>query len=76
MHFDKKGKLAPRYVGLVMITERSGLVACRLKLSEELSSVHDTFHVSNLKESLADANFHVPLDVIKINRTLRLSRNL
>ncbi|GJV78177.1 putative reverse transcriptase domain-containing protein [Tanacetum coccineum] len=37
----------------------------------ELSSVHDTFHVSNLKKCLADANLHVPLDEIKIDKTLR-----
>ncbi|GJY24774.1 putative reverse transcriptase domain-containing protein [Tanacetum coccineum] len=33
-----------------------------LRLPEELSSVHDTFHVSNLKKCLADANLHVPLN--------------
>nr|GEU89237.1 hypothetical protein [Tanacetum cinerariifolium] len=38
--------------------------------SEELSSVHDTFHVSNLKKCLADANFHVSLDEIKVDKTL------
>ncbi|GKA04959.1 putative reverse transcriptase domain-containing protein [Tanacetum coccineum] len=34
-------------------------------------SMHDTFHVSNLKKCLADANLHVPLDEIKIDNTLR-----
>ncbi|GJX23090.1 putative reverse transcriptase domain-containing protein [Tanacetum coccineum] len=44
-----------------------------LKVSpwKELSSVHDTFYVSNLKKCLADANLHVPLDEIKIEKTLR-----
>ncbi|GJZ04943.1 hypothetical protein Tco_0538218 [Tanacetum coccineum] len=42
-----------------------------LRLPEELSSVHDTFHVSNLKKCLADANLHVPLDEIKVDKTLR-----
>ncbi|GJZ55466.1 hypothetical protein Tco_0610659, partial [Tanacetum coccineum] len=46
-------------------------VEIRLRLLEELSSVHDTFHVSNLKKCLADANLHVPLDEIKVNKTLR-----
>ena len=32
--------------------------------------MHDTFHVSNLKKCLADASLHVPLDEIKVNRTL------
>ncbi|GJQ94866.1 putative nucleotidyltransferase, ribonuclease H [Tanacetum coccineum] len=71
VHFRKKGKLAPKYVGPFKILERIGLVAYRLRLPEELSSVHDTFHVSNLKKCLADANFHVPLDEIKVDKTLR-----
>ncbi|GJY46804.1 hypothetical protein Tco_0435867 [Tanacetum coccineum] len=36
-----------------------------------LDSVHDTFHVSNLKKCLADANLHVPLNEIKIDKTLQ-----
>ncbi|GKD26569.1 hypothetical protein Tco_1232783, partial [Tanacetum coccineum] len=53
------------------ILERIGLVAYRLRLPEELSSMHDTFHVSNLKKCLEDANLHVPLEEIKVNKTLR-----
>ncbi|GJU46057.1 putative reverse transcriptase domain-containing protein [Tanacetum coccineum] len=68
--FGKKGKLAPRYVGPFEILKRICPVAYRLRLPEELSSVHDTFHVSNLKKCLADANLHVPLDEIKIDKTL------
>ncbi|GJU96738.1 putative reverse transcriptase domain-containing protein, partial [Tanacetum coccineum] len=33
--------------------------------------VHDIFHVSNLKKCLADANLHVPLDEIMVDKTLR-----
>ncbi|GKB36252.1 putative reverse transcriptase domain-containing protein [Tanacetum coccineum] len=54
-----------------VILERIGPVANRLRLSEELSGVHDTFHVSNLKKCLADASLHVPLDEIKVDKTLR-----
>ncbi|GJZ60618.1 putative reverse transcriptase domain-containing protein [Tanacetum coccineum] len=71
VHFGKKGKLAPRYVGPFEILERIGLVAYRLRLPEELNSVHDTFHVSNLKKCLGNANLHVPLNEIKIDKTLR-----
>ncbi|GKE81528.1 putative reverse transcriptase domain-containing protein, partial [Tanacetum coccineum] len=70
VHFGKKGKLAPRYVGPFEILDRIGLVAYRLRLLEELSSVHDTFHVSNPKKCLADANLHVPLDEIMVDKTL------
>ncbi|GJU76372.1 putative reverse transcriptase domain-containing protein [Tanacetum coccineum] len=71
IRFGKKGKLAPRYVGPFEILERVGPVAYRLRLPEELSGVHDTFHVSNLKKCLADASLHVPLDEIKVDKTLR-----
>ncbi|GKA07954.1 putative reverse transcriptase domain-containing protein [Tanacetum coccineum] len=67
----EKGKLAPRYVGPFEILKRIGPVAYRLRLPEELSSVHDTFHVSNLKKCLTDANLHVPLYEIKVDKTLR-----
>ncbi|GJW91539.1 hypothetical protein Tco_0169092 [Tanacetum coccineum] len=43
----------------------------RLRLPEELSGVHDTFHVSTLKKCLADASLHVPLNEIKVDKTLR-----
>ncbi|GJV25505.1 putative reverse transcriptase domain-containing protein [Tanacetum coccineum] len=71
VRFGKKGKLAPRYVGPFEILERIGTVAYRLRLPHELSGVHDTFHVSNLKKCLADANLHVPLGEVKLDKTLR-----
>ncbi|GJV09346.1 putative reverse transcriptase domain-containing protein [Tanacetum coccineum] len=66
-----EGKLAPRYVGPFKILERISPVAYRLRFPEELSGVHDTFHVSNLKKCLADANLHVPFDEIKVDKTHR-----
>ncbi|GJY20824.1 hypothetical protein Tco_0393390, partial [Tanacetum coccineum] len=71
IQFGKKRKLAPRYLGSFEILERIGPVAYRLRLPEELSRVHDTFHVSNLKKCLADASLHVPLGKIKVDKTLR-----
>ncbi|GJV21318.1 putative reverse transcriptase domain-containing protein [Tanacetum coccineum] len=71
IHFGTKGKLASRYVGPFENLERIGPVAYWLRLPEELSSVHDIFHLSNLKKCLTDANLHVPLDEIKIDKTLR-----
>ncbi|GJS97867.1 hypothetical protein Tco_0819037 [Tanacetum coccineum] len=70
IRFGKRGKLAPRYVGPFEILERIGPLAYRLRLPKELSEVHDTFHVSNLKKCLADASLHVPLDKIKVDKTL------
>ncbi|GKA25591.1 putative reverse transcriptase domain-containing protein [Tanacetum coccineum] len=70
VHFGKKGKLASMYVGPFEILERIGPVAYRLRLSEELSGVHDTFHVLTQKKCLADASLHVPLNEIKVDKTL------
>ncbi|GJT60981.1 reverse transcriptase domain-containing protein [Tanacetum coccineum] len=70
IRFGKNGKLAPRYVGLFEIVKRVGPVAYRLKLPQELSCVHDTFHVSNLKKCLADSDLQVPLKEIKIDDKL------
>ncbi|GJY57767.1 hypothetical protein Tco_0457659 [Tanacetum coccineum] len=73
IRFGKKGKLTLRYVGPFEIHERIGPVAYRLRLPEELSGVHNTFHVSNLKKCLADASLHVPLDEIKVDKALRFA---
>ncbi|GJZ98730.1 putative reverse transcriptase domain-containing protein [Tanacetum coccineum] len=71
VRFGKRGKLAPWYVGPFEIVERTGPVAYRLKLPQELSGIQDTFHVSNLKKCLADTDLHVPLDELKIDDKLR-----
>ena len=70
VRFGKNGKLAPRFVGPFEITERIGKVAYRLRLPQELSDVHDTFHVSNLKKCLADPTLQVPLDEIRVDEKL------
>ncbi|GKC42925.1 putative reverse transcriptase domain-containing protein, partial [Tanacetum coccineum] len=69
-HFWKKDKLAPRFVGPFEITERMGPIAYRLRLPQKLSSVHDTFHVSNLKKYLADPTLHIPLEEIQVDARL------
>jgi Tfp pilus assembly protein PilZ len=50
--FRVKGKLAPRYIGPYQIQARRGEVAYQLNLLENLSAVHDVFHVSQLKKCL------------------------
>ncbi|GKD18814.1 putative reverse transcriptase domain-containing protein, partial [Tanacetum coccineum] len=62
VHFGKRGKLNPRYVGPFKVIERVGAVAYKLELPEELSRVHNTFHVSNLKKCHVDEPLAVLLD--------------
>ncbi|GKD11020.1 hypothetical protein Tco_1190705, partial [Tanacetum coccineum] len=62
VRFGKRGKLNPRYVGPFKVMEKVGSVAYKLELPEELSRVHNTFHVSNLKKCHADEPLAVPLD--------------
>ncbi|GKA97775.1 putative reverse transcriptase domain-containing protein [Tanacetum coccineum] len=59
---DLKQKLNPRYVGPFKVLERVGDIAYKLELPKELSRVHNTFHVSNLKKCHADEPLAVPLD--------------
>nr|GEX91266.1 reverse transcriptase domain-containing protein [Tanacetum cinerariifolium] len=54
VHFGKRRKLNPRYVGPFKVLERVGDVAYKLDLPEELSRVHNTFYVYNLKKCHAD----------------------
>ena len=71
IRFGKRGKLNPRYVGPFKITKRVGPVAYELELPEELSGVHNVFHVSNLKKFLADESLVVPLEELHIDEQLR-----
>ncbi|GJX83448.1 putative reverse transcriptase domain-containing protein [Tanacetum coccineum] len=70
VQFGKKGKLAPRCVRPFEIVECVGPVAYQLKLPQELSCIHDTFHVSNLKKFLAESDIQVPLEEIEIDENL------
>ncbi|GKC35165.1 putative reverse transcriptase domain-containing protein [Tanacetum coccineum] len=66
VRFGKRGKLNPRYVGPFKVLERIGSVAYKLELPQELSRVHNTFHVSNLKKCYSDEPLAVPLEGLHI----------
>ncbi|GJW14344.1 putative reverse transcriptase domain-containing protein [Tanacetum coccineum] len=70
VRFGKRGKLNPRYVGPFKVLEKVGEVAYKLELPEELSRVHNTFHVSNLKKCHADEPLAVPLDGLNLDDKL------
>ncbi|GJY63187.1 putative reverse transcriptase domain-containing protein, partial [Tanacetum coccineum] len=70
IHFGKRGKLSPRYVGPFKIIDRVGPVAYKLELPRELQGIHNTLYVSNLKECLADDNLIIPLEEIQLDDKL------
>ncbi|GJR24389.1 hypothetical protein Tco_0972916 [Tanacetum coccineum] len=75
VRFGKRGKLNPRYVGPFKVLEKVGSVAYKLELPEELSRVHNTFHVSNLKKCYADKPLAVPLDGLHFDDKLQFVKD-
>ncbi|GJR99207.1 hypothetical protein Tco_0315716 [Tanacetum coccineum] len=55
--------------------EKVGSVAYKLEFPQELSKVHNMFHVSNLKKCNSDKPFVVPLEGLHIDDKLHLLRN-
>jgi hypothetical protein len=68
--FGVKGKLAPRYIELYQIQARRGEVAYQLSLPENLSAVHDVFHVSQLKKCLRVLEEQLPMEDHEVQEDL------
>ncbi|GJZ23891.1 putative reverse transcriptase domain-containing protein [Tanacetum coccineum] len=58
--------LNPRYIRPFKILKRIGPVAYKLELPEELSNIHSTFHVSNLKKCLSDESLVIPMKELRL----------
>ncbi|GJS73645.1 putative reverse transcriptase domain-containing protein [Tanacetum coccineum] len=70
IRFRKQGKLNPRYIGPFKILKRIGPVAYKLELLEELSNVHSTFHISNLKKCLSDESLVIIIKELRLDDKL------
>nr|GFC10291.1 putative reverse transcriptase domain-containing protein [Tanacetum cinerariifolium] len=71
VRFGKRGKLNPSYVRPFKVLAKVRKVAYKLKLPQELSRVHHTFHVSNLKKCYSDEPLVMPLEGVHIDDTLQ-----
>ncbi|GJY68249.1 putative reverse transcriptase domain-containing protein [Tanacetum coccineum] len=67
----KADGLNPRYIGPFRVLAKGGKVAYRLELPQELSRVHHTFHMSNLKKCYADEPLVMPLEGIHVDDKLQ-----
>nr|GEV27554.1 putative reverse transcriptase domain-containing protein [Tanacetum cinerariifolium] len=70
IRFGKQRKLNPRYIRHFKILAKVGIVAYFLEMLEQLSRVHSTFHVSNLKKCLSDETLVISFDEIQIDDKL------
>ncbi|GJR43708.1 hypothetical protein Tco_1311811 [Tanacetum coccineum] len=70
VRFGKRGKLNPRYVGPFKVLKKVRAIAYKLELPQELSRVHNTFHVSNLKKCYSDDPLVVPLEGLQVDDKL------
>ena len=68
--FGVKGKLAPRYIGPYQILSKRGEVAYQLSLPENLSAVHNVFHVSQLKKCLRVPEEQLPVEGLEVQEDL------
>nr|GEZ91837.1 putative reverse transcriptase domain-containing protein [Tanacetum cinerariifolium] len=64
IRFGKRGNLNPRYVGPFKVLAKVRKVAYMLELLQELTRVHHTFHVSNLKKCYTEEPLVMSLEGI------------
>nr|GEX14802.1 hypothetical protein [Tanacetum cinerariifolium] len=70
VRFGKQGMLNPRYVRPFKVLAKVRKGYYKLELPQELSRLHHTFHVSNLKKCYADEPLVTPLEGIHFDDRL------
>ena len=75
IRFRKRGELGLRYIGTSQGIARVGKVIYRLDLPEELSQIHNTFHVSQLRKCITNESTSVPFEDIHVDKLLNYVEN-
>jgi hypothetical protein len=68
--FKVKGKLSPRFIGPFKVFRRVGEIAYQLELPDNLSDVHNVFHVSQLKKCLLVPEEQLPTEELSVQGDL------
>jgi hypothetical protein len=68
--FKVKGKFSPRFIGPFRVFRRVGEMAYQLELPNNLSDVHNVFHVSQLKKCLRVPEEQLPIEDLSVQDDL------
>ncbi|GJR55254.1 hypothetical protein Tco_1405775 [Tanacetum coccineum] len=68
--FENEESLIPDTLDHSKVLKRIGPVAYKLELPEELSSIHNPFHISNLKKCLSDESLIIPMKELQLDDKL------
>jgi hypothetical protein len=68
--FKVKGKSFPRFIGPFRVFRRVGEMAYQLELPDNLSDIHDVFHVSQLKKCLRVHEEQLPMEDLSVQDDL------
>jgi hypothetical protein len=68
--FKVKGKLSPRFIGPFRVFRRVVEMAYQLELLDNLSDVHNVFHVSQLKKCLRAPEEQLPMEELSVQGDL------
>jgi hypothetical protein len=69
-NFKVKGRLSPRYIGPLWVFRQVGEMAYQLELPDNLSDVHNVFHVSQLKKCLRVPEDQLPMEDLSVQDDL------
>jgi hypothetical protein len=68
--FKVKGKVSPRFIEPFRVFRRVGEMTYQLELPDNLSNVHNVFHVSQLKKYLCVPKEQLPVDDLSVQGDL------